>query len=361
MKLPVRKLLALSVPLMLAGCASIAPPQPPSLELPKPPTDLRAVRKGTRVRLTWTVPALTTDRQTIRKPGPTRICRSLGDPKQCGTPVGETKTPLSPAAKDSSKQKVIGSFTDALPEEMLSEAPSAFLAYAVEALNSNGRGAGLSNQQRVSLVRTMPPPNDFQASVTGMGVVLNWTGIAPPPHAPGIQYIYRVYRNQEGSQHQTVAGEIPALAERQLSLTDSSIEWGKTYEYWAETVTLQDQGDKSQVHVEGDDTPHIKVFADDVFPPAVPSGLQAVFSGPGQKPFVDLVWAPVADVDLDGYNVYRHEEGTAPIKLNPRPLRTPAYRDENVTSGKHYFYTVTTVDVRGNESGHSEEADENVP
>ncbi len=185
--------------------------------------------------------------------------------------------------------------------------------------------------------------------------------VAPPPHAPGIQYIYRVYRNQEGSQRQTVAGEIPATNERQLSLTDSSIEWGKTYEYRAETVTLQDQGDKSQVQVEGDDTPHIKVFADDVFPPAVPSGLQAVFSGPGQKPFVDLVWAPVADVDLDGYNVYRREEGTAPIKLNPKPLRTPAYRDENVTSGKHYFYAVTAVDVRGNESGHSEEADENVP
>ena len=76
------------------------------------------------------------------------------------------------------------------------------------------------------------------------------------------------------------------------------------------------QEDKPEVQVEGDDTPEIKVFADDVFPPAVPSGLQAVSSGPGQKTFVDLVWAPVTDVDLDGYNVYRHEEGAASVKVN---------------------------------------------
>ena len=152
---------------MLAGCASIAPPQPPSLELPKPPTDLRATRKGARVTLTWTLPTLTTDRQTIRNLGPTRICRGPADLKQCGIPVGETTTPVSLAARDSSKPK--GSYTDTLPDEMLSGNPSAFVSYAVEVLNSGGRGAGLSNQSRVSLVRTLPPPQDFQASVTGMG------------------------------------------------------------------------------------------------------------------------------------------------------------------------------------------------
>ena len=47
-------LLALGAPLMFTACATIGPPQPPSLELPKPPTDLRAVRKGDRVTLTWT-------------------------------------------------------------------------------------------------------------------------------------------------------------------------------------------------------------------------------------------------------------------------------------------------------------------
>jgi hypothetical protein len=56
------KLLALGAPLMFAACATIGPPQPPSLELPKPPSDLRAVRKGDRVILTWSAPSVTTDR-----------------------------------------------------------------------------------------------------------------------------------------------------------------------------------------------------------------------------------------------------------------------------------------------------------
>jgi fibronectin type 3 domain-containing protein len=99
-----------------------------------------------------------------------------------------------------------------------------------------------------------------------------------------------------------------------------------------------------------------------VFPPTVPAGLQAVYSGPGQKPFIDLVWAPVTDADLTGYNVYRREEGeTNPVKLNAELIKAPAYRDENVATQKKYFYSVAAVDVRGNESARSEEASEAVP
>lgn len=121
------------------------------------------------------------------------------------------------------------------------------------------------------------------------------------------------------------------------------------------------QENKPEVQIEGDDSPEIKVFAHDVFPPAVPSGLQAVFSGPGQQAFIDLIWAPVADVDLDGYNIYRHEEGAAPVKVNAEPLKTPAYRDTSVSSGRNYFYSVSAVDVRANESARSEEASEAAP
>jgi fibronectin type 3 domain-containing protein len=73
------------------------------------------------------------------------------------------------------------------------------------------------------------------------------------------------------------------------------------------------------------------------------------------------VWAPVTDVDLDGYNVYRHEDRMAAVRVNAEPVKTPAYRDANVVSGKRYFYSVSAVDVRGNESGRSEEASETVP
>jgi fibronectin type 3 domain-containing protein len=69
----------------------------------------------------------------------------------------------------------------------------------------------------------------------------------------------------------------------------------------------------------------------------------------------------VADVDLDGYNVYRREEGTAAVKVDAALVKTPAYRDDNVVPGKRYFYSVSALDVRGNESARSEEAGETVP
>ena len=86
-----------------------------------------------------------------------------------------------------------------------------------------------------------------------------------------------------------------------------------------------------------------------------------MFSGPGQQAFIDLIWAPVTDVDLDGYNVYRHEAGAEPVKMNAELVKSPAYRDAGVASGKSYLYSVSAVDVRGNESARSEEAGESVP
>jgi hypothetical protein len=359
----------------------MAPPQPPSLELPKPPTDLRAVRKGEKVILTWTVPTATTDRQRIRRVGRTQICRwVVGEMEieenlsQCGTPVGEAGpqstgvTADAQTAKSATKssEKVSASYTDSLPAQMESDDPAAFVTYAIEVLNADGRGAGISNQVKVPTMRTLPPPQDFAAKVTSKGIVLTWTNevaaaSARASAAEGVSYVYRIYRRQEGSDESVLVASVPAGGAPSLAVTDSNFEWEKTYWYRAETVTVIEQADKTELQIEGADTPELKVFADDVFPPAVPTGLQAVFSGPGQQPFVDLIWAPVTDLDLAGYNVYRREEGSAPMKVNAELVKTPAYRDANVVSGKVYVYSVTAVDLRGNESARSEEASERVP
>jgi hypothetical protein len=357
-----RTLLALAAPLMLAACASIAPPQPPSLDLPKPPTDLRGSRKGDRVILTWTIPTTTTDRQTIRTLGITEICRGLNpEMQECGTPVGKVATPVPKSTAAPSKQKPLASFTDKLPSDLLTNDPAASATYSIEVLNTDGRGAGLSNPVPVPLIRTLSAPQNFEAHITSQGVVLSWTAEVPTPPS-GVRYEFRIFRRRMDQQErQSVIGEVAAGDGRSYTFTDSEIEWQKTYEYHAETVTLIAQPNKPEVQVEGDDTPVVTAYANDVFPPAVPSGLQAVFSGPGQERFIDLVWAPVSDVDLAGYNLYRHTEGSAPVKINGELVKTPAYRDTSVEAGTRYFYAVTAVDLRGNESARSEEASEAVP
>ena len=115
----------LALCLIMAACAQLGPPLPPSLELPKPPSDLRAIRKGNRVTLYWSEPTLTTDRQSVRYIGPTLICRSL-DPEitACGSPAAmlpappavpqKPKSSRGPAQKSDSQHPAPQTYTDTL-------------------------------------------------------------------------------------------------------------------------------------------------------------------------------------------------------------------------------------------------------
>jgi hypothetical protein len=359
-------LLPLAATTLVAGCASTGAPLPPSLELPKPVSDLRAVRKGEKVYFAWTVPTETTDRQTVRHLGPTRICRSPQSAlTECGTPVGEVEpqptAATPPSGSGSPAQKITASYADAIPPDLSRRAPTAFLTYAVEVLNTSHRGAGLSNQVQIPVAPVLPPPDDFKAQLTADGVTLTWTGVLHEHEIAEMRHLYRVYRRQEGANADTMVGEVSLSTSVEGQLIDHSFEWQKTYFYRVTVVTVIPQPGKPDIQVEGEDTPEIRIFADDVFPPSVPSGLQAVFSGVGQPPFVDLIWAPSTEADLAGYNVYRREADGQPMRLNSESLKTPAYRDANVQSGHNYVYSVTAVDQRGNESAMSEETSEQVP
>jgi len=304
-----------------------------------------------------------------------------GGPKECGTPVGDVAPPANfTAARKSSAKKLTATFTDVLSPEIQQANVTGFATYAVEVLNAAERGAGISNQVRVPLVPTLPPFDHFAAQPVSQGIFVSWhCAAAPGTKENGVRYSFRIYRRLEGSDTETKIGELGALCingpsasdafvdlplEKQndfmASFLDQTFEWEKTYFYRGTVVSMIETAGKP-VEVEGDDTPEVKVFAHDVFPPAVPSGLQAVFSGPGQQPFIDLIWAPVTDADLDGYNVYRHKEGGAAVKLNSELVKAPAFRDTRIEAGKKYFYSVSAVDQRGNESARSEETSESVP
>jgi hypothetical protein len=344
--------------LMLASCAQTGPPLPPSLELPRPPSDLRASRKGNAVTLAWSEPTLTTDRQSVRSLGPTRICRTTAaEMTQCGNPVGELAAPHELPSR--SKQTKRQTFTDSLPPTVHEQNPTGEVTYAVEVLNRDGRGAGLSNRTHVAAVPTLPPPNDLTVDLTADGAVVTWTSAGETTDARGVQHRYRIYRRDETSGKDAVAGEVAAGEAGPGRFVDSTFEWEKAYLYriTAVSIVTRPGGD---MQVEGEDSSAVRVVAHDVFPPAVPTGLQAVASGEGQKPFVDLIWAPVTSADLAGYNVYRRNATGAPAKVNSELVKSPAYRDSAVAAGTAYVYSVSAVDARGNESAKSEEAGEQV-
>ena len=188
-----------------------------------------------------------------------------------------------------------------------------------------------------------------------------WTGQLHGHEAPEIGHFFRVSRKAEGTSADVVLGEVRLRNQPDVAMPDRSFEWEKTYVYRLTVVTTVTRNNQVIAEVEGDDSPPLPVFVHDVFPPAVPGGLQAVYSGQEQQRFIDLTWAPDTESDLAGYNIYRHEEGAAPVKVNSEPVKTPAFRDKNVEAGHKYFYSVSAVDLRGNESERSGEASEAVP
>jgi hypothetical protein len=155
----------LAAGLALAGCGTPGAPQPPSLKLPAPVTDLTANRAGNQVTLTWTMPKRTTDKLLLNGNVTARICRKEGTAR-CD-PAGDLS--FAPGAE--------GRFAETLPAA-LAAGPPRWLTYFVEFKNRNGRSAGLSNAAPVLAGETPAPVAGLAAEVRKQGVVLRWTPAA---------------------------------------------------------------------------------------------------------------------------------------------------------------------------------------
>lgn len=335
---------------LLTGCGSQGNPLPPSLQLPKPVSDLKAARKGDKVLLTWTAPSETTDQLRIKEMGKTRVCRSTA------APAAMECAEVAPLPAGAAAASAAAGYTDTLPRELQEQSPAAFAVYTVEVINARGRSAGPSNTAQVPLAPTLPPPSGLKAVVTAEGVALSWN--APPPPAPG-SYALRVHRHAAGATAAVTAGEL--LLPAPPAFLDKNVEWEKSYQYRVAIVTRIAAEGGTPVEVEGEETPPVEVLVHDVFPPAAPTAVQAVASSAGGQSFIDLTWTSNSEADLAGYNVYRREGDAQPQKNNTELIKTPAFRDSNVGPGRTYFYSITAVDLRGNESGRSEETSESVP
>src|SRR5579872_448056 len=341
----------------LTGCGTQGAPQPPSLNIPAPVTDLNAVRKGDTVTLSWTAPEETTDGALVHHSGKMIARRSSSD-GQPASVVGEV--PLEPVHKSQQSRAQIMKNSLA---DLLSSNSADFAIYTVEALNNSGKSGGQSNQAAVPLVLIPATPRDVQVKVVPQGVSISWNQSWPPEkHTKlSVQYAYRIMRRIEGSKQPSVMVKQLNVGNEAALVMETGIEWEKQYQYWITPVTLWEKDDQQKGEVEGDDSSVVSITTKDVFPPAVPSGLQAVFSQVGQRSFIDLTWTPNTDSDLAGYNIYRRTEDTQPARISKDLVKAPSFRDETVQQGMKYFYSVSAVDLRNNESAKSQEASESVP
>jgi hypothetical protein len=365
--------------LFVTGCGTPGAPLPPSLKLPDPVVDLSATRTGNQVSLIWTMPKKNTDKLVIKGNIEVRVCRKEVS-GACMPVPGELS--FAPVAH--------GSFTETLPAALAAGSPRS-LTYFVELRNNRGRSAGLSNAAVVLAGEAPGPVTGLLAEVRKDGVVLRWNpgpGAADSATAAAqASTVIRLRRTLLTSQPKTESAARPGLQKGLLApapepieqnllvesgqqpgrmpdrTLDKSIRFGRTYEYRAQRVARVSIDSKT-VELEGPLSDPVRVEANDVFPPAVPTGLAAVATAADSTtvPSIDLSWQPIAESDLAGYAVYRREGDEAWQRISsPQPVVGPGFHDPQVQPGHTYHYAVTAIDQGGHESARSIEADETVP
>lgn len=331
---------------------------PPSAHLPHAVTDLAAQRQGPNVRLQWTPPSLSSDGLRWRGPLQYNLCAwpglqsglapaapphasgssarvSLAAPPQVPSPqprnFGGDLTPTGAVMPPCPRLlPLTGSEVS-----LAALGPGSVATLALYAMNASGQGAGWSNLVPVALTTVAPPPQLLTATPTPDGVQLRWQ---PPADLHNLD-TYQVFR-QLDAQTPVRLADLPPSATTYL---DATTAWNQPYRYW-----LRSAAGSGPASAQSQDSNHLDVTPQDVFPPPVPTGLQVVVGVAG----ADLSWNPVTASNFAGYNVYRRVAGGSWQKRNSALLATPVFHDSEAPPPAAEF-AVTSVSDTGHESSAS--------
>ncbi len=382
---------------LLSGCASPGPPQPPSLKLPEVVSGLTASRVGDEVRLQWTTPSRTTDKLLITGPIVAEICRTTPAVASLlptgAKPAAQMQTLCSPVVVRVKVTPGASQAVDTLPAELTS-APARLLAYRVQLRNAAGRTAGPSPAVFAASGPAPQAVDELRGRATKAGVVLEWKAVSgeaetveldrnivqSPTATAAATSTTTATKADLSTEHEgALPGTTKEPSESRLraggavdlgGTVDRTAQIGRAYRYTAQRVrSVQLAGQRLDVRSLPSSV--VTVEIKDVFAPDAPKGLVAVpgFAGTAndstQQPTIDLSWEPDMEPRVAGYRVYRQElEGDATSawqQLDSELVPSVAYRDLSVVAGRRYAYRVAAVSDAGIESTRSDEVVETAP
>jgi hypothetical protein len=301
----------LAVPVLAAaflyGCGYVGPPQPPTLDIPATIADFRAWEYGDTIQIAFTMPATTTEALPLENVRSVELrIRENGAPEKIMMLPVTTPGP-------------------ATSEVRVSDWVGKSITLSVRVTGPKGKASIWSNPAALTVIPPLPTPSAPKPQNVKGGVELSWAG-------PGQRF--RIFRAEADGQPAPLAD-----AERSPYL-DTSTGFGTRYRYMVQTIAAENQW--SLVSAEAEITPV------DTFAPAIPEGVAAVPTPQS----IELAWTRNTESDFRGYNVSRSVDG-APFQKVAELIEAPTYSDSKIEPGKKYRYTVSAVDLTGNESAQS--------
>jgi hypothetical protein len=294
--------------LVLTGCGAIGDLQPPTLDIPRPVSDLRVIQRGDKVVIDFTIPELTTEGLELRL---AKVELKAGDESLETTGMKPGPEHLEMDAARWKGQEVL---------------------FRVRLVSHKNRDSGWSEDVALRVIPPLATPAGLRADAVPEGVRLTWTG---PDEPAGVGF--RV-RRRTGTE---AVAELATVRGREW--TDTDTQYGTDYEYTLQTVVAD-----GSVRAQSAVIPAVQITPTDRFPPSVPKGLSAIA---GSASF-ELAWDPSPAADLRGYVVYR-SSGDQPWQKVSELTPVPSYSDRDVKPGASYRYAVSAVDSSANESDRS--------
>jgi hypothetical protein len=168
---------------------------------------------------------------------------------------------------------------------------------------------------------------------------------------------YNIYRKIESEKAGEAEANIGTIEEETFSKINRSsvlLEYYEdkdtgtngNYSYYVSAVI------SNQIESAPSETVSIKVT--DIFPPEIPANLVCFKA----QDHLFLTWKPVKDTDFSHYRVYRRLPPDEEFQLLADKVTATSYKDLDLKAGETYFYVVTSVDTKGNESEYSNEVKE---
>ncbi len=317
------------------------------------------MQRGNQVILSWPAPtrnAKESSVQSIRRVDIYRVAEKPNAPVPLTEDEFDARATLIGSVSYDEIKNAKGTLTYVDVLELAGE--PARLRYAVRYVNSSGQRAAFSNFFLMEpAAKVAKPPTLTEKIESETANTIKWE--APTANVDGSTPVnllgYNVYRINPSKPD---ADEKP-INEKPTTATpyaDKAFTFGETYTYFVRSVSLGTEGNP----VESTDSNPFTISQIDRYPPSTPS-----IAPPGVATGrIALFWAANPEADIAGYLLYR---STDPNRPKPWPLLTPevygktTFTDQNVETGKTYYYYVVAVDNAGNRSEPSEVVSETVP